>query len=289
VVLSSFIEARMKCRDRTHLVVIFLTVAGACKAAAPDAGALTDSGIAAMKRGDTTAAVQRFDSAIALKPDLARAYRLRGDARKGKGEYDAAIADYDQAIKLKGDDAGTFSDRAFAHQGKGEYDLAIQDFDRALALKPDHALALKNRGRTQFYLGHFAEAAADLRRGAVLDSTNAYVAIWLHMAVKRLGQDNMPEFAAQLARTDSTKWPTPVARLYQGRLTPEQLMATAANTDSKAQADQRCAASFYIGEAAMWNKQSAEATKRFQETVASCPKSFTEYDAAHAELGRLAK
>jgi len=279
----------MQRKARTRLLVALLTLGGACKPAAPDAGALTDSGMAAMKRGDSATAMQRYDSAIALKPDHARAYRARGDAWRGKESFDRAIADYDQAIKLKGDDPGVFNDRAFAHQGKGEYDLAIQDFDRALALKPDHALAIKNRGRTHFYLGHFAEAAADLRRGAGMDPTNAYVAIWLHMAVKRLGQDNLQEFASQLAHADSTKWPMPVARFYQGRLTPEQLMAAASKTDSKAQADQRCAASFYIGEAAMWNKQPVEAAKRFQETVASCPTSFTEYDAAHAELGRLGK
>jgi lipoprotein NlpI len=269
--------------------MLVLASAGACKAKAPDPGALTDSGLAAIKRGDSATALQRYDSAITLKPDYARAYRLRGDARRGKGEFDRAIADYDQAIKLKGDDAAVYNDRAFAHQGKGEYDLAIQDFDRAITVKPDHAIAIKNRGRTQFYLGHFAEAVADLRHGATLDSTNSYVAIWLHMAVKRMGQDNMPEFEAQLARSDSSTWPMPVARFYQGKLTAEQLMASAAHSDSKSQADQRCAASFYIGEAALWNKQPAEATKRFQETVASCPKSFTEYDAAHAELGRLGK
>jgi lipoprotein NlpI len=277
----------MKSRARTHLLVLVLTLAGACRAPAPNAAGLTDSGFAAGKRGDSATALQRYDSAIALSPAYARAYRLRADLRKNKGEYDRALADYDQSIKLRSDDPGVFNDRAFAHQAKGQYDLAIQDFDRAIALKPDHALAIKNRGRTQFYLGHFAEAAADLRRGATLDSTNAYVAIWLHMAVKRMGQDNMPEFAAQLAKSDSSTWPTPVARFYQGLLTADQLMASAEHTNSKAQADQRCAVSFYIGESALWNKQLAEAKRRFEDTVAKCPKSFTEYDAAHAELGRL--
>jgi lipoprotein NlpI len=279
----------MKHRARTHLLVLVFTAAGACRAPAPDASALTESGLAALKSGDTTAAIQAYDKAIALKPDFARAYRLRGDAHKNTGDYDAAIRDYDRAIKLNLENAGIYTDRAFAHQGKGDYDLAIQDFDRALTLNPDHSLALKNRGRTHFYLGHFAEAAADLRRGATLDSTNAYVAIWLHMAVKRMRQDNMQEFASQLAKSDSSRWPTPVARFYQGKLTPDQLLASATNTNAKAQADQRCAAQFYIGESELWNKQPAEAAKRFQVTVASCPKSFTEYDAAHAELGRLGK
>lgn len=274
---------------RKHLLALVLVSAAACTGASPEAGALADSGLAAMRRGDSASALQRYDQAIALNPSYARAYRLRGDALRDKGAYDAAIEAYDQAIKRKADDAGVFTDRAYVYQIKGEYDRAIQDFDRAIALKSNHALALKNRGRTHFYMGHFADAAADLRRGAQIDSTNAYVAIWLHMAVKRLGQDNAKEFATQLARTDSARWPAPVARFYQGRLTAEQLMAAALSTDSKAQADQRCAAAFYIGEAALWNRQPAEAARRFQETVASCPKSFTEFDAARAELVRLGK
>lgn len=276
-------------RARTHLLVLILAVAGACTAAAPDAAGIADSGLASLRRGDSAGAMQRYDSAIALTPAYARAWRLRGDAFKAKGDYDRAIKDYDQSIKLKPDDAGVFADRAFAHQGKAEYDLAVKDFDQAITINPDHAIAIKNRGRTHFYLGHFAEAAADLKRGASLDSTNAYVAIWQHMATKRLGQDNMAEFTAQLARTDSMKWPAPVAHFYLGRLTADQLMASAAQTDSKAQADQRCAVAFYIGEAALWSKRADEAVKRFRETVASCPKAFSEYEGARAELGRLGK
>ena len=279
----------MKRTVRILVLSIGLAAAGACKSAPPEAGALADSGIAAVRRGDSATALQRYDEAIKLNPNYARAYRLRGDILRNRGDIDGAIAAYDQAINHKADDAGVFYDRAYVYQMKGDYDRAIQDFDRAIALKSNHALALKNRGRTHFYMGHFAEAAADLRRGAQIDSTNAYVAIWLYMATKRLGKDNAKEFAAQLAHADSVHWPAPVARFYQGRMTAEQLMASASNTDSKAQSDQRCAAAFYIGEAALWSKQPAEAARRFQETVSTCPKSFTEYDAARAELRRLGK
>lgn len=261
----------------------------ACKPSAPGGGGLADSALASLRRGDTTTGLERLNDALAADSTNARAYRLRGDISRNRGDYDRALQDYAIAIRLKPDDAGVFVDRALVHQLKGEYDAAIQDFDRAVALRPDYALALKNRGRTYFYMGTFDKAAEDLRRGAALDSANAYVAIWQHMAVKRSAGDNSAELTSQLAKTNATKWPAPVGQFYLGKLTAEQLMAAAEKTDSPAQADQRCAAAFYIGESALWKKQVAEARKRFEATVASCPKSFTEYDAARAELRLLAK
>jgi lipoprotein NlpI len=268
---------------------IALSSATACRPKKPSGAALADSALASLRRGDTTAGLKQLDDVLAADSTNARAYRLRGDVARNRGDYDRALADYDAAIKHKtAADAGLFAERGYVYQTKGDYDRAIQDFDRALAIKPNHAQALKNRGRTHFYMGHFKEAADDLGHGAAIDSTNAYVAIWQYMAVRRNGGDNTAELATELAKTDASKWPAPVGQFYLGKATAAQVMSAAEKTDSHAQADQRCAAAFYIGESALWNKHTADAKKRFEETVASCPKSFTEYDAARAELARLA-
>ena len=279
----------MTSNARTALVcALALSSATACKPKTPSGASLADSALASLRRGDTTAGLKQLDDALAADSTSARAYRLRGDVARNRGDYDRALADYDAAIAHKTDDAGLFADRGYVYQTKGDYDRAIQDFDRALAIKPNHGQALKNRGRTHFYMGHFKEAAVDLGHGAALDSTNAYVAIWQHMAVRRNGGDNTAELATELAKTDASKWPAPVGQFYLGKATAAQVMSAAEKTDSHAQTDQRCAATFYIGESALWNRQTADAKKRFEETVASCPKSFTEYDAARAELARLA-
>ena len=72
-------------------------------------------------------------------------------------------------------------------------------------------------------------------------------------------------------------------------MTADQLIASAEQTNSTAQVDQRCSAAFYIGELALWNKQADEAVKRFQQTVASCPKTYMEFGGARAALERLGK
>ncbi|MEO8335550.1 MAG: tetratricopeptide repeat protein [bacterium] len=268
---------------------VALSSATACKPKMPSGGGLADSALASLRRGDTASGLKQLDDALAADSTSARAHRLRGDIARNRAEYDKALVDYDAAIRFKPDDAGIFVDRAMVHQAKGDYEPAIQDFDRAVTLRPNYALAFKNRGRTHFYMGHFKEAGEDLGRGAALDSTNAYVAIWQHMAVKRNGGDNTAELTTQLAKTDPAKWPAPVGQFYLGKLTAAQLTAAGEKTDSPAQADQRCAVAFYVGESALWNKQPADAKKRFEEAVASCPTSFTEYEGAQAELKRLSK
>ncbi len=95
------------------------------------------------------------------------------------------------------------------------------------------------------------------------------------------------QFVAQLARTDSVRWPRPVAKHYLGTITAEQLLAASGRTDSKVKSDQRCAMAFYPRGGAMVKKQTKEAIAWFQEARNGCPHSWTEYEGAVAELGRL--
>lgn len=268
------------------LLVTFLTTAG-CRGGAARATDFNARGVAAMDSGSVDRAIAAFDSAIAARPDYAEAFRNRGRAYRTKGVFDRALADYDRAIALDSTNAGFYNDRAFAFQMQGQYDRAIADFSHAIARDSTHALAIKNRGRTHFYAGHFAEASADLQRGLVLDSTNAYVAIWLHFVNLHLGTADTARLAQQLARTDTVGWPAPVGRYYLGRLSADSLMRLAPSSDSRVAKDQTCAVAFYVGEQLLAEGRTADATTRFQEARAHCPKSFTEYDGAVAELGRL--
>lgn len=264
-----------------------LLLSSGCKKPSLDATAMNDSGLAAANKGDVDGALKHYDDAIKLKPDFATAYKNRGVAYASKGDYDHALQDYDQAIKLKPDLASAYNSRALIYQQRGEYPRAIQDFDQALKLKPDYTVATKNRGRARFFLGRYADAAADLRQGAASDSTNAYLPIWLHMANLHLGQNDTQEFTSLMAKADSVQWPAPVAQFYLGKLSADQLLALAAKSDSKTQSDQTCAAAFYIGEQLLSQKKTADARRRFEVAKSSCPKVWTEYQGAVSEIDRL--
>lgn len=261
----------------------------ACDKRSRDAGTFTTAGVTHLQQREYDRAIRDFDRAIALQPGLVVAWRNRGVAHRDKGDFERAIADYDQAALLSPADARVFNDRGLVYVAMDDYAHAIQDFDRAIALKPNHPLAIRNRGRAYFYLGNFAQAAADLQRGLSLDSTDAYVVIWLHLARRRTRQDDSGDFAAQAAVTDTTRWPAPVLRYLQGRLSADSLRAMSDSTDAEERSDQRCAAAFYLGEAALLREARDSAAALFEETRASCPRSWTEYKGAIAELRRLGR
>jgi tetratricopeptide (TPR) repeat protein len=84
-------------------------------------------------------AIQDFDEALRLDPDLPDAFRARGLAHANKGDSDRAIQDLDQAIRLNPNDTYAAYRRGVVYGNKGEYDRAIQDFDRAIRVNQQNA------------------------------------------------------------------------------------------------------------------------------------------------------
>jgi lipoprotein NlpI len=242
-----------------------------------------------LNEGRTKDAIALLDSAIALQPKFAGSYKNRGNAYRRDGDVDGAIRDYSTAISLDGTDGRFFNDRGFAYLRQHKYAPAIQDFDSALKLNPKHALAQQNRGRTHFYLGNLEEAATDLEQALVRDSTNIYVAIWLHFIRGRLGRPNDADFAQHIARMDTVTWPGPVARYYLGRISADELHRLSAGHDSTTTTDQTCAWHFYMGEDQLIKGDKPSAIKNLERAEALCPQRFSEYFGAISELARLRK
>jgi lipoprotein NlpI len=274
---------------RTIIVGLLGALLGvfACDQASRDAGAFTSAGVTHLQQGENDRAIRDFDRAIALRPGFVVAWRNRGLAYRSKGDFERALADYDQATLLSPGDARLYVDRGRVYLATNDDARAIQDFDRAVRMKPDLAVALEYRGKTNFLLGNLAQAAADLQRELSLDSTNASVVLWLHIARQRLKQDDASDFEAQAAHVDTTRWPSPVIQYFLGALTPKALRVAAADTTAVGAKEEGCAVGFYLGEHAIVHGQLTEARSLLEETRASCPKDLNERRAAVAELKRL--
>ena len=77
-------------------------------------------------------ALQRLDQAIAINPDLAEAYTLRGLAHTALHDYDDALQDLTTAIDQGADNMGrAYAFRSYAHSELGNFDQAIQDAKKA--------------------------------------------------------------------------------------------------------------------------------------------------------------
>jgi lipoprotein NlpI len=62
-----------------------------------------------------------------------------------------------------------------------------------------------------------------------------------------------------------TKWPAPVIRLYLSQMTPEAVLAAAADLDASKQKSQVCEASFFGGVLALQRGKKDEATRLFPD------------------------
>ena len=254
------------------------------------AAAYIDRGNGYQDGGEYDRAIQDYDQAIQLEPDSALAFYDRGNAYDSKGEYDRAIADYGLVIQLapEGDHAYyAYYGRGYAYGAKGEYDRAIEDYDRAIRLNSDDASVFIVRGVANFLRANPSQAVIDLRRSSKLNPTNAYSVLWLHVARRRLGQDDSKELIKQSAKADLSKWPWPVLKFYLGRVTADQMIAAVTSPDAKTENRRICEANFFAGEDALLNQHDTTARLRLQTALDICPLKNFHHNAAAAELKRL--
>ncbi|MGW7544435.1 tetratricopeptide repeat protein [Streptomyces sp. NPDC054770] len=147
-------------------------------------------------------ALEDYDRALALDPDLVRAHRGRAVTRGGTGDYEGALADLDRVLELEPDNPWNvilrgehhrlarhhdeamadlsegirrdptsefaLASRGAAHERHGDLDAALADFDHALELKPDYAWAFARRARVWRGLDDQVRRLADLDHALAL-------------------------------------------------------------------------------------------------------------------------
>ncbi|SEI15687.1 Membrane associated serine protease, rhomboid family [Rhizobium tibeticum] len=136
----------------------------------------------------------------------------------------------------------------------------------------------------QFFTGRYDDAAASFLSKAETNGKPApYYRLWRYLAQERGGDDKAAyDLQSAAAKLEPTRWPHPIYDLFLGKLSPEEVAAKAGN------GDELCEAIFYAGEWYLQRGKVAEANRRFQGAVWSCPKTFMEYDGAVGELRLLA-
>ncbi len=141
-------------------------------------------------------AIDEYDLALALDPDLAEAYLGRGDAYYELEEYDLAIQDFDQVIAnaqtLTSEQlVSGYSIRGWTYFELTEYDLALDDFNRAIAQDPEHASAYNGRGRVYHFTNNYSQAVDDFSQALALEPDNAVSLT--HRAVTHAALDNQDQ------------------------------------------------------------------------------------------------
>jgi tetratricopeptide (TPR) repeat protein len=150
--------------------------------------AFNNRGVAYKAKGEMDRAIQDYDEAIRLEPDVNSFFLNRGNAYQVKGDYRRAIEDYDQAIYLKPDYADAFNARCWTRTiANTTLEAVLFDCDESLRLRPDGAAALDSRGFVYFRMGRYDKAIADCDK-ALSGYPNAN-SLYVRGLAKRMRQD----------------------------------------------------------------------------------------------------
>jgi adenylate cyclase len=122
--------------------------------------------------GEAAMAAAALDRALALNPNAALAWLIRGAIHALRNEPDAAIQAIERGRRLSPFDPYTFlyaGTIAAAHLAARRFEQAIEWADRALHDRPRMAAAIRIKVAANAHLGHLDTARAELSRVLAID------------------------------------------------------------------------------------------------------------------------
>lgn len=128
-----------------------------------------NAGLVLYHEGQLRDAIEEFDQAIHLNPQLASAYVARAAAYGDLGDTLFAWADANTAIELDPTLAGAYVNRARAYMLLSDYPAALDDANTAIDLDPNLAEAYLQRANAHSSLGDYQDALDDSHRALELN------------------------------------------------------------------------------------------------------------------------
>lgn len=134
---------------------------------------LTDEGFALSRQNQWPLAIQKYQKAIEIDPDYARAYANLGYAYNRLGQFEKGIDLLVKAIALAEDDPGllhrSYDNLGFARSNLKDYEAAIADFTKSLEYNPNNPRVYYHRAESHAQADNFEEAYADVQAALRLD------------------------------------------------------------------------------------------------------------------------
>ena len=218
-----------------------------------------------------------------------------GSVRRDLGDLDGAIADYARAIELNPKSAPAYVDRGNAKRDQGNFDAALADYNRAIEIDHENYFAFLGSGITKTIHRDFEGALKELLQasefasgGRVKDYTQFYV--WSVRV--RLGQGDeankmLIDYLGNRNDPPVEPWVSEFGQFLQGKLTENDLIASASATDPVRKQEQLCECWYYTGMKRLFAGDKGTAKDGFNKCVATKRVRFIEYELAKAELASL--
>lgn len=128
-----------------------------------------EKGVKADKDGKTDEAIDHYQKAIKLAPDLYMARNNLGSDYLGKSNFAAAREQFEQVIKINPTDAAAYFNTGVLSLLAQKYEDAASWFDQGLSRQPNNALGHYLRGVLYTQMGESSQAEKELRAALRLD------------------------------------------------------------------------------------------------------------------------
>lgn len=179
-------------------------------AAQQEFAALSDEAQSMYRQGQLDDAIACCDRALALRPDHATSWFLRGAVNSRQGNRDTALADYSRAVALKPNFAEAWSNLGMLLHELGRLNEALANLDRAVDCAPRNAALWHNRAFILADLGRLADAVACFDHAIILQPDLARLRLGRGNLLERLGRTRHAlhdyDRAAQLDRGLPGAW-----------------------------------------------------------------------------------
>jgi len=134
--------------------------------------------------GQLEAAQARYEQALAINPNYARAHSNLGNVLQSLSRFIDAIACYDHALAIRPDYAEALYNKGNALQALQRNDEALAHYEQALAIKPDFTLALIARSAALQNLKHYDDALISYSRALAVAPDHEYLfGDWLYTKI----------------------------------------------------------------------------------------------------------
>jgi tetratricopeptide (TPR) repeat protein len=247
-------------------------------------------GLAYAIQNKSNDALAEYSKAIQLDPKYAQAYYQRGTLKGQTADFDGAISDFNQVITLNPDFGPAYYNRGHVQYFKGDLDTALAQINQAISLTPGFPYSYFIRGLIQHARGHGAEALSDFQKSLGLGFADAALPIWIienengqHDAATK----DLSDVLAKPGLVKPDSWTAQVGNFLLGKITQDQLIAKAGESNPAVVNERFCEAWYYTGVVKRLAGDTKGARDCFTKAISTGAKGAEEYIEANREIAKL--
>ena len=218
-------------------------------------------------------ALDSYERALRVKPDLPEVLALKGEALSAMGRYEEAVQAFDRVLTAFPSDAETLNARGIALMAVGRMADANADWRRQLELLPPGQSA--TRACVAMRQANYEVAFKEFGLALAKEPANAYWQLY-RMTAGRLIGASLDQIKLPVER----HWPFPLLALRAGQATEQDVLAQGDTPNRRAEA------LFQLGVLALAGNPGA-ARGYWAEIAERGAPMLIEYAAARNELARL--